>query len=649
MHKTCFSGPVAALSFAAVIAAPSAARAAETLSVVEVKVDRPTHHVLGLQVLIADDDDRDATISIRYREEGAGAWRNAMPLLRAWPDTVSLPIAQQFAGSIFDLEPGKNYEIELHMLDPDGVDETQTVIAKTREIPRFEPQTPNAVAVSDAAGLAAALAAAKPGDVITLADGTYAGSFFAVNASGTAENPIVVRGASQNGVVLDGEGCTGCNILEVYGSHVHVERMTLRNGERAVRFQGVDATGNVARRLRIEDVVHGVAGRPGQTDFTICDNEIVGRLVWPWTFAPDATSHWDDRGVDVTGDGHVICHNRLIGFGDPIVNKKSMSRSWDVYGNDIRDSFDGTELDESEGNARLFHNRYTNVMDPISIQPVRGGPVYVLRNIVMNAPEEQIKLKSLAGTDEPSGAIILHNTFVSARLALNLQAPITQHNFEIQNNLFVGPDTLASARTVDWTAKLDGGRFDFNGYYPDGGFWFGNVNGANQVFDSFAAVKASGTVEPNGVLLGKPIFASGIVGPTDAMAHQEPPDVSLAVGSNALDVGKPMPGINEGFVGAGPDLGAIEQGCPAPFHGPRPEGQEHVTNLVDCKAGGPSPGAGAGGGGAGGGGAAGAGGNPNGEDGGCACSAPGGASEGAQGGIVLLLGLLLGKARRRAS
>jgi len=658
LHREYLRTSAFALAFAATSVLPGSARAADALNVMEVKADRPTVHVLGVQVLISDDDDRDATISVRYREEGAMTWRNALPLLRAYPETVSVPIPAQFSGSIFDLEPGKRYEIELHAQDPDGFDETYSVTQDTRLVPRANPMTPNAVAVTNVNELQAALANAMPGDVITLADGTYAGSFFSLNTSGTPENPIVLRGASQANVILDGQGCTGCNILEVYGSYVHVERMTFRGAERAIRFQGMGATGNVARRLHIEDVIHGIGSRPGQTDFYVCDNEILGRLVWPWTFAPDATNHWDDRGVDMTGDGHVICHNLLVGFGDPVVNKQDMARAWDVYGNDIRDSYDGTELDTSSGNARLFHNRFTNVMDPISIQPVRGGPAYVLRNVVLNAPEEQIKLKSLGGTDEPSGALIYHNTFVSAKLALNLQAPITQHNFEIRNNLFVGPATLAGARTVDWTAILDRGTFESNGYYPDGGFWFGVVDGQNQVFASFAEVKASGKVETKGVLLGAPIFAADFVGPDDPMTHQEPANFALADGSNAIDVGAALPGVNERFVGQGPDLGAFERGCPAPAYGPRPEGQEAVTNPIDCAGSDPNPtgsggAGGAGGGGPGGGGPGGAGtggaGNdvdPTG-DGACACRVPEPERAGSSASLLVALAGLLALGLRR--
>ena len=66
------------------------------------------------------------------------------------------------------------------------------------------------VAVTTAAELSTALAGAQPGDVITLADGVYAGSF-TLNASGTAADPIVIRGERRDGAILDGQGCGGCN------------------------------------------------------------------------------------------------------------------------------------------------------------------------------------------------------------------------------------------------------------------------------------------------------------------------------------------------------------------------------------------------------------------------------------------------------
>src|SRR5690349_20333376 len=116
-----------------------------------------------------------------------------MPLLRVMPETVTgLVVPQQFAGSVFDLAPAATYEIELHAVDPDGpVDITQTVTATTKS-PPHDPVTPRDVAAANATELVAALAAAKPGDIIHVAKGTYTGTF-AVHASGTLDNPIVIR------------------------------------------------------------------------------------------------------------------------------------------------------------------------------------------------------------------------------------------------------------------------------------------------------------------------------------------------------------------------------------------------------------------------------------------------------------------------
>lgn len=572
----CFSGALAALATA------SSARADDVLKVGEIRVDPPTVHAAGVQVLVTGDDDRDAKVTARVRKQGETTWRPAPDLLRVWPETVSIAVPQQFAGSIFDLAPATTYEVEIRAVDPDGgVDVTRTVTVTTRAIPG-DPKTPRVVAVKSTAELKAALAGAVAGDVITLADGTYAGPF-TLSKSGTAEQPIVVRGGP--GAILDGGGCAGCNVLEVYGAHVHVEGLTIQRAIRGLRMAGA---GPVARRLVIRDVVHGIKTNDGVDAVYVCDNVIEGRLKWPWPITdPNPTSHWDDRGVDVAGQGAVVCHNRIVGFGDPIVNKRPGFRALDVYGNDVAESYDGTELDEGES-SRLWGNRFTNVMVPISIQPVHGGPAYVLRNVLFNVPEEQIKLKSLGSTELPSGALIFHNTFVSPTRALNLQTPITQSNFAIRNNLFVGPKTV-TGRVVDWTAVIVGGVFEANGYWPDGGFWFGKVAGANRVYPSFAAAQAAG-VETKGVLLADPIFEAGFVGPVDPKVNASPPAFTLAAGSNAIDRGEPLAGINDGFVGAGPDLGAWELGCPKPTYGPRPKGSEAVTNPVACSAPGAPPG-----------------------------------------------------------
>ena len=82
------------------------------------------------------------------------------------------------------------------------------------------------VEVSSAEQLTAALADAKPGDSIQLADGTYTGEFVAT-ASGTPTDPIFLCGGS--GAVLDGGSITG-------GYAFHLEGASALAAGRASRF-----------------------------------------------------------------------------------------------------------------------------------------------------------------------------------------------------------------------------------------------------------------------------------------------------------------------------------------------------------------------------------------------------------------------------
>ena len=633
--------------------APATASAQDVISIDEIRLDRATLHTIGIQMLISGDDDRDATVSVRVREPG-GPFRDAPPLFRVHPeDVTAISVPQQLAGTIFDLEPGTAYEVQLHTVDPDGVDDLRLIDAATRFPQRETPIFPNEVAVNGMAELETALANANDGDIITLADGVYAGSFISVNASGTAENPIIIRGTTRSGTIFDGEGCEVCNILEIYGSHIRLERMTIRNGQRAIRFLSDGTTGNVVRNVLIEDVQHGIGSATNQTDFTICDNVIRGRLAWPLVYSDDGGVHADDQGVRVHGDGHVVCHNDISGFGDPMINGAEGGRAYDFHGNDIHEIYaDGTELDRGAGNVRLFGNRFTNVYTAISIQPANGGPIYVLRNEVVNVADEQLKLKSYGGVDMPSGLLAYHNTFVSPRKALNLQTPITQHNFRIMNNLFVGPATTENGFTVDWTAEIDEGVFDYNAYFPEGQFWFGKIGGVNQVFDSFAAAQMAG-FEQDGEILGPLVFQNQFTAPDSYMEQLDRSMLDLLpyATADAVDGALVMPGINDRFVNDGPDMGARERGCPAPFYGPRPPSAYDRTNLVNCSMNDPMPpnqidagpgdpdaavidggadvdaGSGAGGG-----------------SGGCGCEA-GGRSRGAAGGVLLVL-VALGVRRR---
>lgn len=105
----------------------------------DIALDPATYCCLGVSLpIVSGDDDYDATVSVSYRRPG-GAWRSAMPLMRVRPATVPFEfgssIDEQFAGSIFDLNPGTTYEIRLDVADPDGGNSTQSITTSTRDVP----------------------------------------------------------------------------------------------------------------------------------------------------------------------------------------------------------------------------------------------------------------------------------------------------------------------------------------------------------------------------------------------------------------------------------------------------------------------------------------------------------------------------------
>jgi hypothetical protein len=558
-------------------------------------LDPPTLVALGVVLPITGDDNFTASVTTRYRETGTTTWHDALPLMHVHAEAVTgFAVTPQFAGTIFDLRPDTSYDIELHAVDGDGaVDMTLMLSARTRAVPG-DPATPRAVAVTGVASLTAALAAAQPGDVITLAAGTYAGSF-SLNTSGTATNPIVVRGASRDAVILDGMGCTGCNVIEAYGSFIHIENLTIEHANRAIRFQTASAQANVVRRVHITDVTLGIGSNPDQQDFYIADNVLEGRNVWPCVYTSDTVAcngdgsgtvqhglHANDDGIHVEGDGHVVAHNQISGFGDAMKVEEDGARSDDFYGNDVLWTYDNAvELDGSSRNTRAMRNRFTNTFATLSFQPIFGGPAYAIRNVLVNVADEQFKLHA-RGTTPTVGAVIYHNTIVRGTRALQCSTAAAPLDFVVANNLFIGPTSLdPDGHVVRWDVPdVSTAQIDHNGYYPDGQFEFGYGSGIT--YPNFAAVVAGGKYEAHGVLGDASLLGGGLVGTPDWTQQLTPVIPALDTNSLAIDRGVVLANLDDDIRGAAPDLGALEAGCEVPIYGVRPIGIDETNETFGC-------------------------------------------------------------------
>jgi hypothetical protein len=525
------------------------------IAVGEVEIDPPTVHTIGLSLPILEgDEDFDASVRVAYRPVDSSTWNEALPLQRVRTDTLSRPvpsqfaIAEQFAGSIFDLSPDSTYEILVTVEDPDGGRTTRTSRATTRAVPRDAPKAPRAVNVDSDEALARALAEAQPGDVIMLAEGRFTGPF-RIERSGTNADPIIIKGRSPEETTVESPGAEYG--MHISGSHVHLEDMTIRSSTWGIAI--TNAKDVVVRRTHIKEVSFGINGRVGANkNFYICDNWLEGNSVrWPDT----SGRTWNYEGIVVTGSGHVICHNTVSGFGDALGLSEPAdipNRAIDFYGNDVLwGGDDGIELDYSERNVRAFRNRFGNVAMGMSFQPVWGGPVYAIRNVIYNTAVAPYKLNQ-----EPSGFLILHNTSIRSGWAW-LQYGEFVSNFSFQNNLTIG------TKPVYLTPYLRMAGIDYNGWSPDGEFKF------DYSWTGFSSLRRESPYERHGRLLSPPVFMAGVSVPPRFEAFMSPPALSLNAHSNALDAGLPLPNINDDYAGERPDLGALERGREAPQYGVR--------------------------------------------------------------------------------
>jgi hypothetical protein len=483
--------------------------------------------------------------------------------------------ATLFAGSVVDLEPGTAYELRLTM-DRGGKQITRTLAEKTRAEPTVAKDARVRYVVPDEEGrgggagteadpfrgLAAAQGAARAGDVFVLRAGEYVGEFVA-KRSGEEGRPVVWRGEDAARVVLTGKaagGKRGSRVIAASGSHdVWFENLTIKDA-----YYGIvahDAARLVVRGCHITGVDYGLAATRNSkqtcVDFFIADNVIEGPSVWPRSKGIE-----NARGIQLTGAGHVVCFNRIERFADAIDTFDSPAcEAIDLYGNDVRQmTDDGMELDYSRRNVRCFDNRFTDVYQGISVQPVYGGPVYAFRNAIYNVVAEPFKMHN-----SPSGVLFYHNTIVKKGPPLLLYTREPASNLVMRNNLFVG---TGGAYAWECNPTMTDCDFDYDGFAGGPFKLFLKWNGKR--YASFEEMTAKSPIERHATLVDAAgLFASGVAAPADEKAVHEPVDLRVAETSKAVDGGQALAGFDGGVAGQGPDLGAYEAGRPLPHYGPR--------------------------------------------------------------------------------
>lgn len=611
-------------------------------------VEHPTLHNLGFEWWISGDENRNGSVNVTFRAVGETSWRSALPLLRIGGELVGrdreqlhYTVPHGFAGSIFGLKPGEEYECRFTLTDPDGVfgDNIRTVKVRTRtepqpyakgrilhvyppdhKGPRQEPSFTGVLEAYYGAGLGDWSVVwekpAQPGDVILVHAGLYrperlnyvdplAAPFdgtFTLTLKGTPERPITIRAAGDGEVIFD--GANNHILFDVMATHYHIlENLTFRNTDVAILAgkKGVlGAVGLTVRNCRFENIGFGVwTEYAGSSDFYIADNLFIGRddrfRLVGWT-----GPRWGDIGpypshlltsyyaIKLYGPGHVIAHNAIAYFhdaigistyGTPEKDPERQASSIDIYNNDIHMSNDDfIEADGGVHNIRVYQNRGVNAFHGgYSSQPIFGGPVYFIRNLLYNVPSGvAFKLDA-----RPAGLFMLHNTIIGEQA---VRSPTG--NMHWRNNLFLGRDTPGRGIAA-WANATEQYSTDYNGFRPNKGVeqqysWLAPTKPGQylnqssredwRTFRTLADFQAATGQERHGREVDFDIFES-MTAPSPnnrhAVYHAMDLNFRLRPHSKAIDAGVLLPTINDDFTGQAPDLGALEFGKPEPHYGPR--------------------------------------------------------------------------------
>ena len=647
------------------VASFSAAAAADKVTAKDFYTEPPTLISLGFEWSIDGDDNRNSAVAVSYRKKGDQAWKDGPPLLRLGNERINennlqYVVPNMFAGSIFDLEPGTDYECRFVLTDPDGVEGQAENIVTVRT--RFEPQAaaggnvyhvypPGYNGQKQQPAFTGLLGAyyqgssgadyfnsfpvrVKPGDTILVHAGVYkddrykyggplgtisSGTYF-LTQSGTPEKPIVIKGAGDGEAIFDGDGAY--NLFNVMAANYnYFEGLTIRNTELA--FWGgyknlAGSSGITIKKCRFENIGRGVyTDWSGSKDYYIADNVFIGK------FRPDILMGFTGRtwqnlpgfgsaklvseyAIKIYGQGHVVAYNSVTRFhdgidiatygnpdGSPNAIRDRMPVSIDFYNNDVTNVEDNCiESDGGAHNIRIFRNRcFNHGHRALSVQPMFGGPVYFIRNIVYHAPEGG----AVKFTASSAGIVVYHNTLLAPVKPMLLAAS----NVHYRNNLVLGRSETLETFAVETNTNYSSS--DYNGFRPNEGAEFsfewstppfsvranfpgelGKLPMQQQArleaqaretrrFKTLKEFSEATGQDRHSVLVDYDVFQKVTPPGPDPTTLYKPADFDfqLRPGSVAVDAGIRLPGINDDFTGRAPDLGAYEVGRPVPHYGPR--------------------------------------------------------------------------------
>ena len=326
-----------------------------------------------------------------------------------------------------------------------------------------------------------------------------------------------------------GTTTNGCGVCTLNASHLVVRRNKIHNMQLGifVNWNGTSAQGN---------------------DTRIEGNEVYDPLVNEWPWAAVKGSFMEGTGIIVRGrTGAIVRDNHVHNFFNGIYTGSSgalenseLAFDADIYNNSIHDvSDDALEPEGACINHRFRDNTVDRSFIGLSVAPVTQGPTWVLRNAFTGFTGRAIKF-----ADDSDGIVLIyHNTGWTSASNINGMDLITPvHHVTMRNNIFQSTGYSFAEVPTGSTAN----DWNHDNWYTTRGSSGPHFKWENVNYNTISSLCSASGLECSGYE-----NPPGFTNPTGG-------DFTLLPSSPNIDRGVPLPGINDGFAGSAPDVGAYE-------------------------------------------------------------------------------------------
>lgn len=491
------------------------------------------------------------TVTVRYREAVDASWRDAVDMMYDPYDfATGQTIDGQYRSSIVNLSPDTRYEVEVTVNGATVHYQTFTTWKETDNWPvgritkAAGPVTITTSGTPDGYHLVNGTGVTVDGGAICVrveASYVIVRGFTCVNQSGNVAPVSIENGRSDvliDQVEISGWGDGGDPSDSWMGHAVTV---------------GPDSGGITSDRIVLQhSYIHDPGWGPPPED-------IVGSFGPRGFFTNRMTSghSYVVRYNTFSSDGSTWFSDVIGGTQNGSVNASGVAQNMDIYGNHFDHCAD--DCIEAEGqvaNVRIHHNFITHYAIAIATAAVYKGPLYIYRNALGVArgrgiaESGQIKVRGQdAGANNWHGRVyIYHNSF------LNVAGPERSDGVPeaTQGNHWAGEPRAQTTANNIWQVKKAREALAANRCY-------GSSHGADQAnhydhemyWDELDLNACSALA--NGIR-ARPSWGRYTTDPgSGELAY-----FTLQSGTAGHDGGKVIPNFSDGYTGAAPDVGIME-------------------------------------------------------------------------------------------